>query len=58
VGDDIPHGLALVLGGGLILTGADAGEFLAQAPGGGQQEVARSAGGVENADGQKSVFGE
>jgi hypothetical protein len=58
VGDDVPHGLAQGLGRRLVLTGADAGEFPAQAPGGRKQEVARAAGGVENAEGKQGMFGE
>lgn len=57
MGDDIADRLAHALGGGLVLAGADAGEFFAQPAGGGKQEVAGAAGGVEDADAQESVLG-
>jgi len=58
VGDDVPNGLPLGLRRRFLLPGPDSGELPAQAAGGRKQEVARAAGGVEDADGEESVFGE
>ena len=46
--DDIADGFADALRGGFVLAGAEPGEFLADAPGGGEQHVARAAGDVDD----------
>ena len=58
VGDDIADRLAHPLGGGFVFAGADAGEYFAEPSGRRQQEMPRTAGGVEDAHAQQSVLRE
>ena len=51
--DDIADGFADALRGGFVLAGAEPGEFLADAPGGGEEHVARAAGDVNDLEGEQ-----
>ncbi len=56
VSDDVADGFADAFGGGLVLVGSDAGELLAQAACGSQQEMTGAAGGVNDADGEEGLL--
>jgi hypothetical protein len=58
VGDDVAGGFADPFRGGFVFAGADFGQFLAEPAGGGEEEVAGAAGGVEHSDAQKGVLSE
>jgi hypothetical protein len=58
VGDDVAGGFAHALGCGFVFAGSDSCQFLAEPAGGGEEEVAGAAGGVEDAEGEEGVLGE
>jgi hypothetical protein len=56
--DDIADGFAEGGGAGLVVAGAENGEFRADAPGGSEQDVAAAASDVRDAQREQSCLGE
>ena len=56
MGNHISHGFPYHLRGWFFLAGTNACQLFSQSPGGGQQEVSGTAGGVEHFDPQQHVF--